>query len=178
VEVTSQQHKGNKMRKYCEIQNGTIYKYNVTRKQYGIGENSPESACVSKGLYLIIDNPVAYNRALETQSSTYTIDEPNKQVNRVYTNTAIPQEVLINKLSADIERGVQNHIDTQAQTLGFDDINSISKFMGYENTYRTSAESLGAWCALCSDQVEVIKQRQDPDTTVDSVVAELPDYAV
>ena len=118
-EVITKQHKENRM-KYCEVQNGVIVKYNVTREMYGIGVNSPESACVSKGLYLLIDTPISYDRATHRQTSVYVIDEPNKQVNKVYTTTAIPQAELDAIAQAELESEARRGLDDTAVLMPTD----------------------------------------------------------
>ena len=77
-------------------------------------------------------------------------------------------------------KGIQYHLDTQAQALGYDNINSIGKFVGYPNPFRDQAESLGAWMANVWITGEGIKAevlagiRLLP--TLDEVIAELPVY--
>lgn len=44
---------------------------------------------------------------------------------------------------------VQRHLDETAQSKGYDNINSIAKYMGYDNQFRAECEALGAWCAAC-----------------------------
>lgn len=44
---------------------------------------------------------------------------------------------------------VQRHLDETAQSKGYDNINAIAKYMGYDNQFRAECEALGAWCAAC-----------------------------
>jgi hypothetical protein len=80
---------------------------------YGIGENSPESTCVAKGLYLLIDNqPTIDPTTQKISGSTYVIDEPNKQVNKnytVYTYTQAELDAMAQeKLEAEARRGLNS----------------------------------------------------------------------
>lgn len=44
---------------------------------------------------------------------------------------------------------VQGLLDSTAQSKGYDNINAIAKYMGYDNQFRVECEALGAWCAAC-----------------------------
>lgn len=44
---------------------------------------------------------------------------------------------------------VQGLLDSTAQSKGYDNINAIAKYMGYDNQFRAECEALGAWCAAC-----------------------------
>ena len=44
---------------------------------------------------------------------------------------------------------VQTMLDSEAAKRGYDNINAIAKYMGYDNQFRAECEALGAWCAAC-----------------------------
>ena len=44
---------------------------------------------------------------------------------------------------------VQAMLDSEAQSRNYDNINSIGKYVGYDNDYRLECEALGAWTAAC-----------------------------
>ena len=44
---------------------------------------------------------------------------------------------------------VQTMLDSEAAKRGYDNINAIAKYMGYDNQLRAECEALGAWCAAC-----------------------------
>lgn len=79
-----------------------------------------------------------------------------------------------------IRIAIQAHLDAQAQSLRYDNMNAIGKYVGYTNDFRTEAEALGAWASSCwsvAGQIEADVQagnRLLP--TVDEVLAELPTY--
>ena len=80
----------------------------------------------------------------------------------------------------DMEAKVQTHIDSKAKELGYDDINSIGKYIGYDNPFRLECEALGRYNANCwikahSIQDEVIAGTR-PMPTLEEVIAEIPEY--
>ena len=44
---------------------------------------------------------------------------------------------------------VQAMLDSEAVKRGYDNINAIAKYVGYDNHFRAECEALGAWCADC-----------------------------
>jgi len=44
---------------------------------------------------------------------------------------------------------VQLMLDTEAQSRGYDNVNAIGKYIGYDNPFRAECEALGAWTAAC-----------------------------
>ena len=44
---------------------------------------------------------------------------------------------------------VQAMLDTGAKSLGYDNINAIGKYIGYDNPFRAECDALGAWSAAC-----------------------------
>lgn len=87
---------------------------------------------------------------------------------------------IIEQQAQAINSAIQNHLDTQAKSLRYDNINAIGKYVGYANDFQAEAEALGAWassCWLVAGQIEADVQagvRTMP--TVDEVLAELPVY--
>ena len=79
-----------------------------------------------------------------------------------------------------ISNAIQNHLDTKAQSLRYDNINAIGKYVGYANDFQAEAESLGAWASSCwkvAEQIEVdVQSGARVMPTVDEVLAELPAY--
>ena len=77
-----------------------------------------------------------------------------------------------------IKGSIQMHIDLKAQSLGFDNINSISKYMGFDNPYRADAEALASWTANVWFYVEaeLVNMQEGNRTipTVEEAIAELP----
>ena len=75
----------------------------------------------------------------------------------------------INTIRTTASNYVQGLIDTEAQSLGFDNINSIAKFIGFVNPYEADAISLRNWCALMWETTETTTA-----TTIEELLLELP----
>lgn len=84
----------------------------------------------------------------------------------------------IQDLKNDFIQSIQKMLDEKAQQKGYDNINSIAKYLGYENRFRSECESLGVWCAECWDTAHSILlsvengERNMP--TVQEVIEEMP----
>ncbi len=111
------------MKLYCLVEQTTIIKYNQTREQFGVGENSPESACVAKGYYLIVDSPPYYDTSTQRRTSTYVVNTQMYQVNKVYTITDIPQSELDARAQAELENEARRGL-TDTAVLVPTDVNS------------------------------------------------------
>tara|TARA_R110000851_G_scaffold42075_1_gene104940 strand:+ start:139 stop:570 length:432 start_codon:yes stop_codon:yes gene_type:complete len=66
---------------------------------------------------------------------------------------------------------VQAMLDTEAQSRDYDDINSIGKYVGYDNEFRAESEALGAWAAACWTKS---KELQAGGVMPDDLMAEMP----
>ncbi len=126
------------MKLYCKVENSTIFKYNQTREQFGVGVNSPESACVAKGYYLVIDTPPSYDTATQRRSSEYVVDTNAKQVNKVYTVTDIPQAELDEQAQRELENEAKKGLTDTAVLVPTDvndtlDAETQSELIKYRN---------------------------------------------
>jgi len=92
----------------------------------------------------------------------------------------INQDIAKQQISTNINNAIQTHLDTQAQSLRYDNINAIGKYVGYDNDFRTEAEALGAWVSSCwkvAGEIEAdVKAGNREMPTVDEVLNELPKY--
>ena len=88
-------------------------------------------------------------------------------------------------LSEAISKAVQVLLNSQAQFLRWDDIKSARAACGvpldgeeteYEMMIYNQALSLAIWDRKVWGKINEIEARQDPLTTVDSVLSELPEY--
>lgn len=70
---------------------------------------------------------------------------------------------------------VQSMLDTEAQSRGYDNINSIAKYMGYDNPFRSECEALGAWCASCWAKCYEL---QAGGVMPDDLLAEMPELVI
>ena len=83
------------------------------------------------------------------------------------------------KIIQEIKDKTQKILDLLAVSLGYDDINSIAKFIGYDNQYRLEAEKLGAWTALTWITLEAEQDRiiaEGAAISVENILALIPDY--
>jgi len=90
-------------------------------------------------------------------------------------------QILITLNQETITQAIQDHIDKQAQALGYDNINTIAKFMGFDNDDRVNAEALAVWCANVwkfakEEFAKVEAQTRTLPDTMEEIVAELPRY--
>ena len=79
----------------------------------------------------------------------------------------------------EIKFKVKEILNSQAVSLGYDDINSIAKYLGYDNQYRLEAEKLGAWTALTWITLEAEQDRiiaEGAEINVENILALIPDY--
>jgi len=70
---------------------------------------------------------------------------------------------------------VQAMLDTEAQSRGYDNINSIGKYIGYDNAFRVECEALGAWAAACWSKCYEL---QAAGVMPDNLLAEMPGLVV
>ena len=113
--------------KCCLVVDNQIKKYNVDKPRVIIG--------TQEGMYLpIVDiKPEHDNTTQRISSKTYEIQED--QVLVVYTLEVIPEEEITKAKVDSIENAVQNLLDMQAKSLGYDNINTIGKYLIVGNPF-------------------------------------------
>lgn len=86
------------------------------------------------------------------------------------------------QIKAEISSAIQSMLDSKAQELRYDNINSIAKYIGYDNPFRTEAEALGLWCASCWAELAIIEEEVESGERVlpslEEILAELPEFSV
>ena len=164
---------------YCKVNNGVIEKYNLTRKSFGVGENSSESTCSDKGYYKVIDNvPAVDTTTQRVAGSTYTIDEATKTVVKTYSVIDIPLEELIATKNKFVETTVQKHINDTVVAKGYDDENSIAKYLTVGNVFYTECVAISLWIGnvwayIFQVQTDILDGvRTEP--TIEELILELP----
>lgn len=119
----------------------------------------------------LIGTEIVWNDKEQSEPSK---EEIEKKIKELETQAKIDAE------QTAFNNAIQTHLDTKAQSLRYDNINSIGKYVGYENDFRTEAEKLGAWASSCWKVVGNIEVavndgiREMP--TVEEVITELPLY--
>jgi len=83
-----------------------------------------------------------------------------------------------NQLIEELKAAVQAELDSNAQDLGYDDINSIGKYIGYDNAFRIECEALGgrtssSW-SYCYVQLALVESGGRTIPTPEVLIAELP----
>ena len=79
----------------------------------------------------------------------------------------------------NVTQAIQQILDEEAQSRGYDNINSIGKYIGYDNAFRAECEALGAWAAGCwAKTYEIMADWQAGNISLPTeaeVVAALPE---
>jgi hypothetical protein len=77
-----------------------------------------------------------------------------------------------------METAIQTHIDNQAQTLGYDDINSIAKYLRPSSPFYDECVKLGDWCDACWAKAYEVQMEVEAGTRElpENIVSELPSY--
>ena len=98
----------------------------------------------------------------------------------VESATAKQEEERQKAIKQQLEQSVQQHIDAKAKELGYDNISSVGKYLGYENPFKVECEKLGVFNSNCWIRAfEVMKEveggvREIP--TAQELIALLPTY--
>jgi len=140
------------------------YTVTKTNKVWMLDESKGDTIpawCYNKEGYFIVETlPDDIQAMVDAENAQKELEEYKKSVNSKI-------QILLNK---------------QALDLRYDNINSIGKYIGYDNPYREQAESLGLWVATIwaiAEQIEQdVKAGNRDMPTVDEVLAELPSYEV
>ena len=92
-------------------------------------------------------------------------------------------EVMSEKMQRDtICQELQNHLDSQARELRYDNILSCRSYAWYENEYQSEALWLSQWSSQCWSTLETIerdiKENKREVTSIEEILKELPQYTV
>lgn len=94
--------------------------------------------------------------------------------------TNIPVDAEITIVRDDFNNAIQNHLDSKAQEMRYDNIMSARSWAGYENPYQAEALKLAKWASECwtvAGQIETDVSSGARDMpTIDEVLSELPKY--
>ena len=79
-----------------------------------------------------------------------------------------------------MNKAIQQHLDSKAQELRYDNMMSARSYAGYENPYQEEATKLAIWCSDCWEkageiEADVLAGNRDMPT-VDEVLEELPKF--
>ncbi len=88
---------------------------------------------------------------------------------------ALEQAVIARKqLIESVASSVQALIDTEAQSEGFDSIDSITKYMLFDNTYKAAADSLALWVVAVWNKVDELKDAEEQPASIEEFISLLP----
>jgi hypothetical protein len=152
---------------------------NLKRGTNGMGLNSSDEVYVVNGHYPLVDNKPTYDVDTQRITSELVVDEVNKIVNKVYTISNIPQEELIEKGIKDAEEHIQSHINEVVKGLGYDNENSIAKYLVDGNPFYDECSAISLWIgnvwvtAFTIQQDVLAGNRAEP--TTEELLAELPE---
>ena len=162
------------MIKYCLIKDGSIFKYNV---------NKPKVLSVndSNDYRPIEDNVPTIDTATQRiAGSSYEVLAD--KVVKSYQVVDIPQKELMEAKAKELERDVQAHINTTVKDRGYDDENSIAKYLVEGNPFEPECKKISLWIGnvwTYTHQVQADIQtgtREIP--TAEELIAELPTLEV
>ncbi len=158
------------MQKWCLIKDGTILKYNVNKPQVVVGSTD--------GVYLPLeDNAPSINTTTQRISgSTYEVLAD--KVVKTYTVVDIPVEELQAKLQKDLERTIEAHIDSVVKSKGYNNQDSISKYLVAGNPFYAECEAISVWIGnVWTTAITIMNDVKAGTREVPTdIVAELPIY--
>ncbi len=104
-----------------------------------------------------------------------------KIIDDIPTITNIAELKSSNEISKLIKAKTQELLDDKAQELGYDDINSIGKYIGYYNDYAFEAEKLGMWASSVwkyveTELVKISSGDRELPASLEEIISELPEY--
>lgn len=105
---------------------------------------------------------------------------PNQEeTSEILKFPATAEEVKIEKIKEATD-AVQEHLDKTAAAQGYDNINTIAKYIGYPNSFESECIALGTWCSACwdycFDALAKIEAGIREEPTTEELIAELPVY--
>ena len=163
--------------RFCLVINNNITKYNIRQKDTGLGVNSSIETYKAKGYLPLEDNVPTINTATHRiAGSTYTIE--TDKVVKVYEIVEIPIEEIVAKAKDSMEQAIQTHINITVTSKGYDNENSIAKYLVQENPFYDECKAISLW--IGSVWVKAFGIQQDVESgirtmpTVEEVIVELP----
>lgn len=164
---------------YCLVKDGAIQKYGVDQKNTGLGVKSPLSTYIARGWYPLEDNAPAYDSSTHRVNGISYELQVNKVV-KVYDIVTIPQEELMQAAAKAAEQAVQSTINSKCVELGYDNENSIAKYLVAENPFYTECKAISLWIGAVWTYANKVQTDVLAGTrtmpTIEELVAELPKY--
>ena len=111
---------------------------------------------------------------IELSESNYNLFK-DKIVNVVDNQILVDIEATKEKLRNDINNAIKRMLDNKAKELRYDGIDSISKYLGYDNQFREECEKLAIWNANCWSALILLDNEID-NLSVEDVINQMPNY--
>ena len=163
--------------RFCLVKDNNITKYNVRQKDTGLGVNSSIETYIVKGYLPLEDNAPTINTTTHRiAGSTYSVE--TDKVVKTYKVVEIPIEEIITKAKNSMEDAIQKHINDTVTSKGYDNENSIAKYLVQENPFYDECKAISLW--IGSVWVKAFSIQQDVESgirtmpTVEEVIVELP----
>ena len=160
---------------YFKNNNNEIFAYDDEQVKQGYGKDLEEILNpILNGKVLVGHKNINQVETKEDGSYyNYYLENGKADIERVMA------EDKANTLQA-MEQAIQSYIDNVAISLGYDNISSIGKYLGYDNPFRAECEKLGSFNASCWVKAYEIQSEVEQGLitmpTVEEVLAEMPIY--
>ena len=108
------------------------------------------------------------------------VDDIQKEVAKYLATTEITPIVmptnteLVEQAKVQIENAIQNMLDNEAKSRGYDNINSIAKYLRPSSQFYNEAILLLDWCDACWTKAYEIQATATTIPTGDEVLAQMP----
>lgn len=113
-----------------------------------------------------------------------TADIFNKAKSRAsaYAPIVKTQTEILNEFKRSATQEVQRVLDSKAKSLGYDNINSIAKYLRPSSPFYDECIALGDWCdsvwGYCYQLMNDVEVGNIPQPTIDEIISGLPLYGV
>lgn len=156
--------------KYCLVIDGVIHKYNIDKPMVVLG--------TQEGVYLPLeDNTPSYDSATQ-RISGISYEVLVDKVVKTYTVIDIPVEELQANLQKELERTIEAHIDSVVKSKGYNNQDSIAKYLVDTNPFYEECKAISVWIGNVWIKAQEIQSEVEAGTrpipTINEVIAELP----
>lgn len=164
---------------YAKVINGEIVEHNRTlpfstaTTSFGVGA-TPEMLKEFGYLPIIGSEPMLEDNQ-RINGVSYVVD--TNEVTKVYDVYTMTDEEILAIKSKSIEQAVQSHINAKCVSLGYDNENSIAKYLVEGNQFYEECKSLSLWIGNVWVKTFSIINEVRPIPTIEEILAELPEYA-
>jgi len=131
-------------------------------------------------LVVILQEVTKKEIAVSNGKYVYLDDKREVEAEFIETATTKQNEYYVDDYRVLMNKAIQNHLDTKAQELRYDNMMSARSYAGYENPYQAEAQKLALWCSDCwtkagEIEADVLDGNREMPTS-DELLAELPAY--